>query len=61
MASVVHENLHHLTILSLEEDYEHWFQLARALDSHFACIVAWIPSSNRDAGGSSLLLYFSQA
>jgi len=41
MASVVYVNLNKLDLISLEEDNEHWFQLARALDPHFACVVAW--------------------
>ena len=40
MASVVYANLNKLDLQALEDDNEHWFQLARALDPHFACVVA---------------------
>ena len=41
MASMLYANLNKLTLDELKEDFEHWFQLARALEPHSACVVAW--------------------
>ena len=57
MASVMLANLNKLTLEELKDGFEHWFQLARALEPHFACVVAWF----RKNESTLVSLYFATA